>query len=158
MFFWVRSRHDVQSTNPVFEKHIIVSINTTGDTAADVVKNDRTHGVLALHFDDLDQEPGPSFRRVYGRDVVLFDEEHAAKIHRFVVDRPEGVDCIVVHCDMGVSRSSAVGAAISRWLDGTDEGFFGYGKHPRRFSTKCLTPNMHVYRTLLTYLERQAKS
>ena len=155
-FFWIRSRYDVQYSNPVLEPHIIISINTPGDPAADLIMNCYTLDTQVLFFHDLDQAPGEAFRKVYGRPT-LFGEKHAAEIHKFVAKNiaKGAVKSIVVHCDMGISRSAAVGAALSKWLNGTDEGFFGYGKYPRRFSTRCLAPNMLVYRTLLNYLERR---
>jgi predicted protein tyrosine phosphatase len=159
MFFWVLSRNDIEDANPALADHVIISINGPDDDAPAAVKrNSYTKGVLVLHFDDLDEEVGPSFRRVYGRDVVLFNEEHAAHIHRFVKDAD--VDNIIVHCHMGVSRSAAVGAALSVWLNGHDKGFHGYrrGLHPRDlavFSQRCLTPNAYVRRVLLNYLIRQ---
>ena len=153
--FWVRSRAEIESGNPVFESHIVISINTPDDPAADVVRNSFTRGVLALHFDDLDQDHGEAARAYMGRDIQLFTKEQAEEIAEFVSFHgagDDGVKAIVVHCDMGICRSSAVGAALSKWLNGTDEGFFGYGRYPYKYSQQCLTPNMLVFRTLLNVL------
>jgi protein-tyrosine phosphatase len=54
--------------------------------------------------------------------------EHRAEIER-----------IIVHCDAGVSRSAAVGAALARAFSGDDAEFFA-GRY---------RPNVRVYRTLL---------
>lgn len=49
------------------------------------------------------------------------------------------VDQLIIHCNMGVSRSPAVAAAIKKALTGSDDEFFD-GK---------FVPNMVVYYTVL---------
>ena len=55
------------------------------------------------------------------------------------------VDQIIVSCNGGYSRSPAVAAALSKWLNGSDEEFFGPG----------YCPNRHVYRLMMNELERR---
>jgi predicted protein tyrosine phosphatase len=68
------------------------------------------------------------FSRKQASEVWTFTQQHLSEIQR-----------IIVHCDAGVSRSSAVGAALARVLNDDDSEFFG-GRY---------RPNMRVYRTLL---------
>lgn len=58
----------------------------------------------------------------------------------------ETIDLIVVHREAGLCRSAAVGAALSKWLNGTDELFFKY-----------YMPNMKVYRMVLEETQRLDK-
>jgi predicted protein tyrosine phosphatase len=59
--------------------------------------------VLRLHFDDVIAPTDPS-------DIV-FASEHARAIDEFV-DRWPDVDRIVVHCNMGMSRSPGVALGV----------------------------------------------
>jgi predicted protein tyrosine phosphatase len=64
--------------------------------AAPAQLSDRFAAVLRLSFHDITAHPSP--------DDILFAEEHAEQILRFV-QQWSGVDRIVVHCLAGVSRS-----------------------------------------------------
>jgi predicted protein tyrosine phosphatase len=90
-------------------------------------------GVLRLSFPDADM---PSDQ--YPEDI-LFSQQHAMKVWKFVREHRATIQRIIVHCDAGVSRSPAVAAAISKVLTGDDAEFFGGRYHP----------NMRVYRMLL---------
>jgi predicted protein tyrosine phosphatase len=81
--------------------------------------------------------PGTASDRYAERD--LFSREHAMKIWSFVLQHRLDLERIVVHCDAGVSRSPAVGAALARVFNGSDAELFG-GRY---------RPNMRVYRMLL---------
>ena len=72
--------------------------------------------------------------------IKLITSEDATQIKLFVdsLDK-ESLDTLIVHCNMGISRSAAVAAAISKVLTGNDSEFFK-GK---------FVPNMTVYYTVL---------
>lgn len=133
----IRSRGEVESGNLIDEPHVIVSISTPGDNFAAIKTNDHTQSIIRLRFDDLDQDHGEAARKYFGRDVVLFERLNAEHIAAFV----KGHENIICHCDAGVSRSAAVGAALSKHYNGDDFWFF---KH------KC--PNRLVYRIMLETL------
>ena len=59
--------------------------------------------VLRLQFDDVTERGEPS--------DILFEEDHARAIHRFVDKWPD-VERVVVHCNMGVSRSPGVALGL----------------------------------------------
>lgn len=84
-------------------------------------------------FDDVEDN-------VYG--CTLMDESDAIGIINAVKTYKDMVNQIIVHCDAGFSRSPAVAAALSRWLNGDDGIFFGPG----------YCPNRHVYRTMMNKL------
>ena len=88
--------------------------------------------MLQLEFYDADlarPEYEPEF---------LFNKYHAEQILDFVDEIQDKIELLMVHCEAGMSRSPAVGAAIAKlgWND--DQVFFDK-----------YTPNMKVYRTLL---------
>jgi predicted protein tyrosine phosphatase len=147
MKFWVRNRKEVEDSNPLMTKHIIISIYTPFDAPPKVKKNDFTQGVLQLAFDDLDN-PGPSTIRAMG-EVVLFNEQMADQIIEFVNSHKDGVNCIVCHCDAGVSRSAGTAAALSKYFNNDDSEYFSSSG---MYSARRFSPNMRVYRILLNQL------
>ena len=108
--------------------HIIISIRTPGDGPGEFATSERTKGVLRLEFwdDDRHNEEGN------------FSPSIAKKIWDFVQLHAKNVDDIILHCDMGHSRSPAVAAALARGLGQDDTEFF-----------KRHRPNMRVYRVLI---------
>lgn len=72
--------------------------------------------------------------------IKLITDEDAKEIYKFVMQLKEtDVEQLIIHCNMGISRSPAVAAAISKALTGSDKEFFD-GK---------FVPNMAVYYTVL---------
>lgn len=84
--------------------------------------------LLRLKFTDDD---APS------KHGTSFEVDQATEILEFI-RHLEDCTIIVCHCEMGMSRSAAVAAAISHILNRDDEFFF-----------KQYTPNMWVYRQIL---------
>lgn len=98
-------------------KCIIVSINCLGDSAPIFYKHtdptkERVIAVLKLNFNDID--------RPYNN--LEPKQENLVGLKTFIdtfKDNPE-IEDIIVHCAAGISRSSAVAAAICQYL-GLDE-------------------------------------
>jgi predicted protein tyrosine phosphatase len=63
----------------------------------------RFAAVLRLYFDDVTVKGEPS--------DILFAREHAAQIGQFVEEWPDA-ERVVVHCNMGVSRSPGVALGL----------------------------------------------
>ena len=83
---------------------------------------------LIMHFDDIDANKPNSFNRQY-----------AKKIHNFVEDIDFNKYKLYVCCDSGVSRSSAIAAAILR----------KYKENENIIWHDCnYQPNIYVYKTL----------
>jgi predicted protein tyrosine phosphatase len=133
MEIFVYSRNALDAARPHEAPHVVISITSGPDDMARVRANKACRGILRLSFPDADV---PSER--FSEDE-LFSREHAAMIWRFVDEHRPNIERILVHCDAGVSRSAAVGAALARVLNGDDAQFFG-GRY---------RPNMRVYQTLL---------
>lgn len=146
---FVYSRHAIEAITPHEEPHLIVSINCPGEEPARIRQNRATLGRVNLFFWDLEKVPegarGIMMRGANGETVIEFAEEQlsqpedAKKVMDLVEAHPEAKH-ILVHCTAGISRSSAVAAALHKVLNGSDEAIF---KSPR------YRPNMRVYRMML---------
>lgn len=93
------------------------------------IHTDHRVALLQLTFADITQ-PVSGF--------PLFCDDHAHDILDFVTQNWHAIDTLLVHCYAGISRSSAVAAAISRLKFG-DEG---------EFLDSPYDPNPRVYRIL----------
>jgi predicted protein tyrosine phosphatase len=91
-------------------------------------------GLLNMAFEDIE------FPRPTTPPELIFDTEKAQQILDFVEEMWPQVECFLVHCHAGMSRSPAVAAAI-------EHIYHGNGSDNHWFSRK--TPNMSVYRTIL---------
>jgi predicted protein tyrosine phosphatase len=118
-----------------FDTTAIISINTPGDSANTFCKTHTIRKVLTLFFSDIG---------VRDTDGIPMSKEDAKKIADFVkwlktTDTKE----LWIHCDAGVSRSAAVGAAILKYLTGDDSAIFNNPNY---------IPNSSVYRLTLEAL------
>src|SRR5213083_3067795 len=96
----VLSREDAERYEPSLTE-ICVSISDTEAKPARVSSG--FAAVLRLQFHDVTQRGEPT--------DILFAAEHARAIHEFL-DKWPGVDRVVVHCNMGVSRSPGVALGL----------------------------------------------
>lgn len=124
------------------EKVAIISISTPYiDYKLNTIFGDKSNNVtdiLRLSFADADS---PGKDDVYGNSTTeqdLMNDEDARKVVDFVEKNKENK--IIVHCDGGISRSSAVVAAILKAYTGDDS---------RIFDSPRYSPNMWVYRKVL---------
>lgn len=113
----------------------IISINTPGDSANTFCKTNCIRKVLTLFFSDIG---------VRDTEGIPMSKEDAKKIADFVkwlkaTDTKE----LWIHCDAGVSRSAAVGAAILKYLTGDDSAIFNSPNY---------IPNSGVYQLTLEAL------
>ncbi|NLI01352.1 MAG: hypothetical protein GX446_17890 [Chthonomonadales bacterium] len=114
MWFLVLSRQRAARIRPNVP-HIVISITDPGTREAALADSPLRMGVLRLQFWDASEHDNYA-------DVP--SEEHAAAIVDFVRRHLSDADLIVTQCEAGISRSSGVAAALSRWLNGHDEEFF----------------------------------
>lgn len=104
-----------------------ISITTTESDAADIPDENRV-ALLRMVFADITTPL---------RDFILFHDSQAHDILDFVTQQWGRIETLLVHCDAGISRSSAVAAAIAR-LKGEDEAEFfdePYDPNPRVYQT-----------------------
>lgn len=133
MQIYVYSRNAIRATQPHEVPHIVISITSAADDEAPLRKNENCIGILRLSFPDADA-PTDQFP-----EAALFSEDDATRIWNFVREHQTAVERILIRCDAGVSRSAAVGAALSKVLNDDDSEFFG-GRY---------RPNARVYKMLL---------
>jgi predicted protein tyrosine phosphatase len=121
--------------------HVVISIKEPGPAKRAVFpENSYRIAELYLDFCDMDALRSPNVKNL--PDVYkLFCEDDARSILKFLELMLPYINLIVVNCPGGISRSSAVAAAIAKILGQSDERFFN-PKGP-------YTPNRFIYRTLL---------
>ena len=109
----------------------IISIMTSPFQPVHIPKNENCLGELRVNFPDL-------INTIEGFERhELFSPEIANKIWAFLETVPQA-KTLIIHCEAGVSRSPAVGAAIAQVLGQDYEEYF----------TKFV-PNPLVYRIML---------
>ena len=97
----VLSREDAESYEPGGSREVCISIS---DPDADPARiSPKFASVLRLYFNDITERGEPT--------DILFAQEHAQAITEFIDDWPSA-ERIVVHCNMGVSRSPGVALGL----------------------------------------------
>jgi predicted protein tyrosine phosphatase len=124
MKIFVYSRSALEAVRPHEVPHVIISITSHPDDVARLRLNEMCSGVLRLSFPDAEV---PS--DLYG-ETSLFSREQATEIWTFTRQHVAEIERVIVHCDAGVSRSSAIAAALARVLNDDDSEFFGGGTGP----------------------------
>lgn len=125
------------SGQPIKDKCIIVSIRSRTCPKADIVSSSSIIDVLYLQFDDVTPTKRPDI-------AMVMTGEHAEEIKEFVDEYKDKVDLIIINCEAGISRSSAVAFGIGKYL-GLDVGWImSCGKY---------MPNWHCLNVLNNVLE-----
>ena len=104
----------------------------------------RVVAILSLEFMDADY---PGDNDVYGNPTTvddLMNDSEAKRVVAFVEHYKD--KRILVHCDAGISRSSAVAAAILKHYTGNDDMIF---------DSRWYNPNRWVYRKVLEAFESE---
>jgi predicted protein tyrosine phosphatase len=96
----VLSREDAESYEPG-PNEICISISDPEAEPADI--SPRFAAVLRLHFDDVNER--------HEQSDILFAADHARTIADFVDVWPDA-ERLIVHCNMGVSRSPGVALGL----------------------------------------------
>jgi len=137
----VTSRFEIENTE--FDSpHIVISITDDEKYFPDIPEKNCI-GILKIAV--WDTEDGENFRSIHNFTASeipidkIFNKAHAKKILEFVFKHLNDISSIVCQCDMGLSRSAATAAALSKILNGNDEEFF---KSP-------YIPNKLIYKTIL---------
>ena len=128
-------------SNPHEEEAVIISISTpyiNYEIAPYISQENRVRDILELSFFDADEPDGLDVNNVAVANSDLMSYEDAEKIADFVERSKQ--DLIIVHCDAGISRSTAVAAAILRHYTGNDD---------KIFDNDSYSPNIWVYSKVL---------
>lgn len=117
--FLVLSRR-LAATRTLGVPYVVISIVDSHESFpdAEIALSPLRRGVLRLRFDDVDAE-------CTGAEYQPFSQAMATQIIRFVAPYAQrGVSGVIVHCAQGISRSSAVAACLSQWLNSEATDFF----------------------------------
>jgi len=128
MEFKAVSRREVESYIWTTE-HVHICIRDNKSLQPKIHFSTGNFGTLHLEFDDIDYN-------VEGHK--LFTVNNARQIINFINRWENKIDLVIVNCEAGISRSTAVCAALAKSF-GQDNSYF--------FKTGI--PNSHVYSTLL---------
>lgn len=106
----VLSRDQAEKLTPPCNAAII-SIKCAGDTDAQLPEGYKA--TLRLEFDDVDMDRHVTPGTPVPPEVTLFTRDMAAAVWAWYRKQlAQGIDTVVVHCWMGVSRSPAIALAL----------------------------------------------
>lgn len=140
MLFMILSREGAERISGSLEAtHILISITDYGSPPADIKRNKNRKGLLRVQFDDVDNAMPGNY---------MITDKQAAAIARFVDEKADLINLIVVHCEAGISRSSGTAAAIAF--------FYDQPTYHAIFKDRQFVPNMTVFRKIMAaMLERR---
>ncbi len=98
---------------------------------------------LPLHFHDVEVRIEADMFEPRRTVINAYSEEQATCVASFLGGLPQGVEAIVLQCEVGISRSAGMAAAVARHIGQDDMPFF-----------EKYLPNRRVYRMTLEALRR----
>lgn len=113
----------------ILQKSIVISINDTNYNTV-LNPNDNIVDILKVWFDDIQCS-------IPGHKMITNEDTSAIK--HFVDINVDSVQAILIHCTAGISRSSAVGIALAKYLNGDDTELVNSNKY---------LPNIAVYKMM----------
>jgi predicted protein tyrosine phosphatase len=135
MNFLVLSRWKVErGYADLTEPNIIISITNPDSPSISLTTNKYRLAKLQLSFWDSH----PKHEHDMQIDAYMFNTAYAKRIWKFYTQHKDKISTVVVNCEGGISRSSAIAAALAKGIGQPDDDFF------LRYY-----PNSYVYYTLL---------
>lgn len=127
--------HSIKSD---IEKCIVISINSLDSDGTYFYDNDKIKGIFFLYFNDIERDY---------EEAIAPRQKNFNGLKNFIDKYKDDNEIkeIIVHCAAGISRSSAVAAAICQYLN-IDE-------YKTIWSKPCYIPNTLVYRLAINELE-----
>jgi predicted protein tyrosine phosphatase len=125
------SREKAEAYRDEHRLYAVISITDPDYPEANLQDDPNCVAVLRLAFHDFTEEPEELLRLAPDEieHFVLPDPHHAREIVRFYREVAPQIQKLVIHCEAGVSRSAAVGAALAHCLRQPDEQFYSRS-HP----------------------------
>ena len=121
------------------KSYIVISITDPLSPNVVFLKSKTRKGILRLQFHDWTKSDKEKHEKeLLAKGYIFFDMKIAKQIVEFVEKWKSKVEVIMIHCEAGISRSAAVGAALARWFYQSDVDFF-----------KRYHPNDLVYQNVL---------
>lgn len=104
----------------------LISIADPNDNFVYVPDGIFSHGILRLQFHDVDEVH--EYMMVGDRKMTYYpmNENQAQEVARFVNNVWDKIDCLIVQCHAGISRSAGIAAAISKHYFQDDAFYFGF--------------------------------
>lgn len=143
MQFRVLSHFAAESYSPRvnrFERAVLIRI-TSLPQFLPLKHEDEYEDIIHFTFDDMLEEYYNNLPPDQAARMELFTEKHAQQIVNFFDKWKDQVDVVVVHCDAGISRSSAVAIALAEYSNSTEE-------LERMTTHNAYWPNPLVWRTI----------
>lgn len=112
MQFIIASRGEVERGIVVPTPYVVISISDPGSRKPRLKHSSGFRGAIYLRFHDA--EPIQNAQRA--TETVLMTTNHARRIWNFILKHWKSVGTLVVHCEQGSSRSSAVVAGMAAVL------------------------------------------
>lgn len=113
--------------------YALISITDPDKRSISARKSSALRAVLELKFHDAELTGGFTLPP----DIKLMTEDDAKQIAEFVLQHRMYVNVMVVHCEQGMSRSPAVGAAIAQAL-GLDTASYDRDFQPNAYVRRLL--------------------
>lgn len=110
-----------------------ISIVSPGDEPPEL-SCPKMQAALYLQFDDVDND---------NQGFQTITDQQCLQIKNFAIMYRD-LPLIAIHCQAGMSRSSAVAAALHSWSTFSND---------KMYFNKCTYPNMSVYNKLRSHLE-----
>jgi predicted protein tyrosine phosphatase len=104
--------------------------------------------VLCLKFDDILEKTYNSLPADEQARMTLFNEQHAKQVVEFFHQWKDKVDLFVVHCDAGISRSSAIAISLAEYGNYAEELERMTGLSPNGTDSHDYWPNPLVWSTI----------
>ena len=149
MKIYVASRNTVNKMSRHLDvDHALISMKGSDEKRPFLMPNDKRIITQYFLFDDIDlfQLDKKTARTKLQKKIIadglaiLFDEKKADRIVSFVNSFKDKVEAFICQCYAGVSRSSAVAAAIAKEFEITDTDYFNHKLYyPNRFVYKLVT-------------------
>lgn len=121
----------------------IISISDDPADFPDIPSGCVCLAVLRQHFHDVEVDFAADMFEPKKTVIEAFTEAQATEVARFVKALPVEVGTLVLQCEVGISRSAGMAAAVARHLGYDDMPFF-----------RDHLPNRRVYRMTLEALRR----
>lgn len=129
----IKIMNRTQAKDYAYKKDIpitaVISISDIDSPSIIFCKNNNIKGICKIHFNDVEKGTSGCITKESAKYLADFINTYKDKVEQFVV-----------HCNMGISRSAGIGAAIMKYLNGDDTPVF---ENPR------YVPNMTCYSMLL---------
>lgn len=154
MIFQAIGLRDVQAfENNTEFNHILIQFRTPHMNYPTITYSEKCLDEIKIHCHDIENPPTEfnnkvirDFPHFYKEPMIYFSREHALQVLKLAFHYYNAAELCMCQCDAGVSRSTAVAAALSKIFNNDDFYFF-----------QNYVPNQFIYRTILEVYHNEVK-